>query len=141
MAKDYRFAKTTNQWVLQSKKRMRAWVQTSLQDLDREIAQPVARGGNMPVVTGNLRRSRLASLDGLPSIKGREFESDPGSQITGVIATLQLGQKFFYGFQAVYARRVEEIYGFMRLAIQRFPVIAEQAAKKVQARVMGRQRR
>ncbi len=139
--KNYKFAATVNRWVNETKQRQTAWVRTTLQDLDREIATPVAKGGNMPVVTGNLRRSRLASLDSLPTIKGREFQSDPGSQITGVIARFQLGQKFFYGFQAIYARRVEEIYGFLRLALQRFPTIANEAARKVQARVTGRQNR
>ncbi len=141
MAKDYKFAATTNQWVVQSKSRMRAWVRTTLQDLDREIALPVNKGGNMPVITGNLRRSRLASTDSMPSIKGREFSGEPGGQITGVIANFQLGQKFFYGFQAIYARRVEEIRGFLRLALQRFPAIANAAAIKIQARVERRNRR
>lgn len=135
-----KFVATTSAWVHSSKARMLAWVRTSLQDLDREIALPVARGGNMPVVTGNLRRSRLASTDSMPRAGGREFKADPGAQVTGVIASMQIGQRFFYGFQAVYARRVEEVRGFLRLAVQRFPEIAAAAARKVQSRVTGRNR-
>lgn len=138
--KDFRFAATVSDWVKESKSRQLAWVRTTLQDLDREIALPVARGGNMPVVTGNLRRSRLASTDSMPGIGEREFKADPGGQITGVIANLRLGQKFFYGFQAIYARRVEEVRGFLRLGLQRFQVIADAAARKVQARVTMRNR-
>jgi len=138
MAKDFRFAEDTKKWINETKQRQLAWIRTALQDLDKEIATPVAKGGNMPVITGNLRRSRLASTDSMPGLGGREFKADPGAQIAGVLANLKLGQKFFYGFQAIYARRVEEIRGFLRLAIQRWPMIQAQAAQKVKTRVTAR---
>lgn len=138
--KDTRFAATTDEWVAKSKARTLAWVRTTLSDLDKEISRPVARGGNMPVITGNLRRSRLASTSAMPQAGGKEFKNDPGGQIIGVIANLQIGQKFYYGFQAIYARRVEEIRGFLRLGLQNFQEIADNAAKKVRTRVEGRSR-
>lgn len=132
------FGPAVGAWASASEKRLLAVIRTSLQDLDRAVSLPVSRGGNMPVVTGNLRRSRLASTTDQPTVGGKEFKDDPGSQITGVIAGFQLGQKFFLGFQAIYARRVEEVRGFVRLAAQQWPQIVRAAASKVEKRVTGR---
>lgn len=79
----------------------------------RESVQSLARDVfyRTPLVTGNLRRSLLSSGVAMPSVKPNvEFATDPMGQVDFTIAGLDVGDTFYLGFQAAYARRVN--YGF-----------------------------
>lgn len=117
------------------------------------VAAPGA-GGNMPVQTGFLRASLLASTAAMPSINdeakpadGKTYNYDPSS-IDTVILTADLGQTLYFGYTAAYARRIE--YGFsgedslgrsyntparrfVALAAQRWPQIVEANVAKLKS--------
>ncbi len=111
-----------------------------------QIQGPVGRtgAGRMPVDTGNLRRSLMASTAEMPSIKeGKEEFTDSGIEM--VIEGAALGSTIYLGFQAAYALRMEygfvgtdslgrtynqSGFGFVTAAAQRWPqIVAEQEAK------------
>ncbi len=116
---------------------------------NRQFVQgPVARpgeGGNMPVDTGYLRASLLASTSQMPTIRedarpadGQTYRED--GQVALVIAGADLGETIYVGYTAAYARAVE--YGhngaparaFVRLAAQNWQEIVTRVAAQAKAR-------
>lgn len=143
------FSAQIEDWVRKSNDRMTAVFRTAAQDVANDVRKPKADGGHMPIDTGNLRRSFSVSTDAMPQTKEGEF-SDQGAQITISIASAEIGDTLYMGFQAVYAARMEYGFdgtdslgrtykqpgnGFVRLTAQRWPEIVDQAAAKVKARV------
>lgn len=104
-------------------------------------------GGNMPIDTGNLRRSLLASTSSMPQVKqGVQEFPDNGGHIQLTIAGAQPTDTLYFGFQATYAMRME--YGFtgqdslgrtynqsgnrfVGLAVDRWQEFVDGAAKKI----------
>lgn len=148
------FTAQVGEWAAQTEKRLEAVFRDSAQTVANEMRKPKGGGGNMPVKTGNLRRSLLASTASMPGIRpGVTNFPDNDTQINLVIAGATLGQTIHLGFQAEYARRMEYGFtgkdalgrtynqagnGFVRLTAQRWQQIVEQSAKTVQSRVMSR---
>jgi hypothetical protein len=145
------FTASVKAWALKSEQRMTAVFRTAAQTIANEVRIPRAAGGNMPVVTGNLRRSLLASTSPLQGATqgGSEFADNDG-QINAVIANATIGEVVYLGFQAAYARRLE--YGFVgqdslgrtynqapaafvRSAVQRWPQIVNEATEQVKSRI------
>ncbi|GGZ21737.1 hypothetical protein [Asticcacaulis endophyticus] len=135
-----------------TEQRIEAVFHVSVQMLEQEMKKPTAQGGNMPVVSGNLYRSLLASRDVMPSIKSDGVFTEPNNTLT--ISGAELGQTIYLGFQAIYARRVN--YGFtgtdslgrtynqtgrnfVGLAAQRWQQIVAEANFQVQKTVQSRQ--
>lgn len=132
------FGKRVEAMIDRAERRQLAVYRFSCQDLVAEVLRPVSRGGNMPVVTGNLRRSARASKKSVPPMTRRRdgFASASG-EIAAIIASLRIGESFFLGFQAVYARRVEARRGFVRLAAQNWKKIVNRNVLRVKARISG----
>lgn len=145
------FSAVLPKWARKNQARMRAVFQTATQDAVNEMRTPKGAGGNMPVLTGNLRRSLMASTSEMPSIAEGPF-FNPEAQIALVIANAQIGDKIYLGFQAVYAARMEygfvgpdslgRVYnqkgnGFVRLTMQRWPQIVAAAAQRIEDKVEG----
>lgn len=104
------FAAQVSAWASAEMERAEAVYQTAAQTVANEVRTPVAAGGRMPVKTGNLRRSLMASTSSMPTIiEGKQQFSD--SPIELVIAGAELGGTVYLGFQAAYAARME--YGFV----------------------------
>lgn len=63
----------------------------------------------MPVDTGNLRRSLMASTTEIPTISNNPDQTfaDNDQQINLVIAGAEIGQTIYLGFQANYAAAME----------------------------------
>lgn len=108
-----------------SEKRMIAVMRQSLQDVVNNAQTPTAKGGRMRVDTGFLRASGQASNSGLPQGPSRPAkDAKPGQYATDetatvlVLANLQLGQTFFFGWTANYARYRELYDGFLEGALQ-----------------------
>ena len=105
----------------------------------------------MPVKTGNLRRSLMASTSVMPTIReGKETFSDSGIEM--VIAGAALGSTVYLGFQAAYAARMnygfvgedslgrvynQAGFGFVDAVAQRWPQIVAEAEAKVRSRFEG----
>ncbi len=116
----------------------------------KQVQGPVNRSGTgrLPVDTGNLRRSFMASSTAMPTIKAADTEFAE-ADISLVIGGAALGSTIFMGFQAEYAMRLEygfvgtdsagrlfnqSGYGFLHAAIQRWPQIVQAAEAKVRGR-------
>lgn len=102
----------------------------------------------MPIDTGNLRRSLMASTSAMPTIKeGKETFTDTGLEL--VIAGANLGSAVYLGFQAAYAPRMnygfvgtdslgrvynQAGFGFVDAVAQRWPQIVAAAEATVRTR-------
>ncbi|MDR9781594.1 hypothetical protein [Rhizobium redzepovicii] len=142
------FAAEVSEWCRQVEGAAEAVFQTAAQTVANEVRTAVAEGGRMPVKTGNLRRSLMASTSAMPTIKeGKETFSDSGLEL--VIAGAQLGSTVYLGFQAAYAARMnygfvgtdslgrtfnQAGYGFVDAVAQRWPQIVTQAEATVRGR-------
>lgn len=144
------FSAQVKGWAERTKKAQEHIFRMSVQKLADEILLPKERGGNMPVDTGNLRRSLLASTSAMPSIRGGEDTPFPDNsgQIALVIAGASATDTLYLGFQAKYALRME--YGFVgtdslgrnynqagnnfvSLAVQKWQQIVDKAVKEYDA--------
>lgn len=144
------FAAQISEWAQQTEGALEAVFHASAQEVYNAVRLSVADGGRMPVKTGNLRRSFMASTAAMPSIKeGAETFSDLGSASELVIAGAALGSTVFIGAQAAYAARLnygfvgedslgrtynQTGYGFIEAVSQRWPQIVAAEEAKVRAR-------
>lgn len=104
------FADDVKRWSEKAVKRATDVRNAAAQDMVREVTKTVRQGGRLPIRTGNLRRSLLASTSAMPAMGGlgeRYTGSTPGL----VIAQARLSDTIWLGFQANYARRMN--YGFI----------------------------
>lgn len=145
------FAATISEWGQAELERAEAIYQTAAQTVANEVRNPLAEGGRMPVKTGNLRRSLMASTSEMPSIKPEQTSfSDSGIEM--VIAGAELGGAVYLGFQAAYAPRMnygfvgedslgrvynQAGFGFVDAVAQRWPQIVAEAETKVRSRLEG----
>lgn len=102
------FSAAVGAWASATEKRLSAVHKKAVEKLAMEMTRTRAEGGNVPVDTGNLYRSLLASTTGMPKTAEGPFT---GSNVPSVIATLRMNDTVWLGFQAKYARRVN--YGFV----------------------------
>ncbi|MEY9719764.1 hypothetical protein ABIA22_002254 [Sinorhizobium fredii] len=144
---DLSFAAQVSDWVLQEKERETAVFRESAQMVEAEAKKAVGNGGRMPVVTGNLRRSLMASTTSMPTvIRDKATYSDRSGEISLVIGGAEIGDTIYLGFQAAYALRMEygyvgtdslgrtynqKGYGFVEATAQRWPQIVKEAEAKV----------
>lgn len=145
------FAAQVSAWASAEMERAEAVYQTAAQTVANEVRTPVASGGRMPVKTGNLRRSLMASTSSMPTIiEGKQQFSD--SPIELVIAGAELGGTIYLGFQAAYAARMnygfvgqdslgrlynQAGFGFVDAVSQRWPQIVAEAEATVRGRFEG----
>lgn len=115
-------------------------------------------GGHMPVDTGFLRASLVASLNS-PTTGITVAPKDVGAhqynegQVSLVILSARLGDSIYAVYTAAYARRLEYGffgvdslgrqynqggYGFVRLAAQQWPKIVEEVVKEAKRRRSGK---
>lgn len=102
------FAEAVGAWASATERRLSAVHKKAIEKLAMEMTRTRAEGGNVPVVTGNLYRSLLASTTGMPKTAEGPFA---GSNVPSVIASLKLNDTVWLGYQAKYARRVN--FGFV----------------------------
>lgn len=145
------FAAQVSEWCQQVEGAAEAVFQTAAQTVANEVRTAVAEGGRMPVKTGNLRRSLMASTSAMPTIKPEQTTfSDSGVEL--VIAGAELGSTVYLGFQAAYAARMnygfvgedslgrvynQTGFGFVDAVAQRWPAIVAAAEAKVRGRFEG----
>lgn len=135
-------AQVVDLWVEKANRRTLAIFRDSAQRLGEEANKPEAQGGKMPVDTGFLRRSFVASKSGMPNGQALPLPL--------VLLSVQLGDTVFAGWTAAYAMRMEYGFqgtdkkgrsysqagkGFFRAAAQRWPQIVNESARAVKARI------
>ena len=84
------FAETVGKWASQTPERVEAVHKRALEKLAMEMTRTKAEGGNVPVDTGNLYRSLLASTTAMPKTAEAPFS---GSNVPSVIATTLLREQ------------------------------------------------
>lgn len=102
------FSEAVGSWASATERRLSAVHKKAIEKLAMEMTRTRAEGGNVPVDTGNLYRSLLASTTAMPKTAEGPFA---GSNVPSVIATLRLNDTLWLGFQARYARRIN--FGFV----------------------------
>jgi len=106
------FAASVKKWTEKAKRNAQLVIKEAAQNLALDLHQDVGSSpGLTPFLTGNLRRSLMASTASMPSVKpDAEFAGDNLSQINMTIDGWPKDGTLWLGFQAAYARRLE--YGF-----------------------------
>jgi len=87
-------------------------VSKSLNDVISFAQNPVGKGGNMPVVTSNLRNSFVTQLDG--NVKVESTNDAPVDPTVAIILTMkqfQLGQVIGFAWTAPYAIKRHYLVG------------------------------
>jgi hypothetical protein len=114
-------------FVKESDARLLAVTRASIQDVVLNMQEPVAKGGRMRVDTGFLRNSGSAAIGAMPSgeserpsdaVKGQYNWSEDRLPI--VLSKLEIGDTFYWGWTANYARYRELYDGFMEAALQQW---------------------
>lgn len=141
------FGDDIKKWTLETEDLFDAIHKRSIEMLAEEMIRSKSNGGKLPVDSGNLQRSQLASTSGMPNV-GDPDQEFSGSNVGAVIATMEANQPLWIGYQAVYARRMN--YGFVGAdslgrvynqegnyfiegAIAEWPKLVEAAVKDVKA--------
>lgn len=139
------FADQAGAWARESERRMTRVFQVSVGDLASEMTRTKANGGNLPHVTGNLMRSLLLSSSAMPTVKPSD-ELFAGVDVGAAAVQLRLGDTAYLGFQAAYARRLnngfvgtdaagrtfnQEGNHFVERAALKWPAIVAKAVAKV----------
>jgi hypothetical protein len=150
------FSATVDTWVDETEARMLAVFREAAQrviELMQKVGPSVANpdggeGGNMPVDTGFLRASLLATLNS-PSdaIRFKPDNVDAFSYSDGAVSLVilgaQIGDTIYAVYTANYARFVEygangrAGYAFVRLAAQNWQQVVDEVARDAQARAAG----
>lgn len=142
------FAAQVSDWAKAEIEREEAIFHEAAQTVANDVRLSVNNGGRMPVKTGNLRRSLMASTSDMPIVHEGKTEFSE-SAIELIIAGSDLGQTVYLGFQAAYAARLnygfvgtdaagrtynQQGYGFIDAVSQRWPQIVAEAEATVRAR-------
>jgi HK97 gp10 family phage protein len=143
-----KFAAQVSKWARESERRMVAIMRESAQRVIEEANRPRAKGGRMPVDTGFLRSSGVASLSSMPPIRadavpGSAARYDAGDAYSLTISGWDGEQPLYYGWTAAYAAYVE--YGtermrpaaFMRSAAAQWQRIVREVEREAKARAGG----
>lgn len=128
------FSAAVSDFALKSERRIEGVFREASRIAAAEMMKSKSQGGHLPVLTGRLRRSLMASTAGMPQVQHRAKDFPPNeAQIAEVIAGAGIGQSIFLGFQAPYAQKAEydQGNGFVRLTAQRWQEIVAEATRRV----------
>lgn len=144
------FSAAVGKWATQTPQRIAAVRRRSIELLADEMTRTKPQGGRVPVDTGNLSRSLVASTESMPKT------SEPPTQgfnVGAVTALLRNDQPLWLGYTAVYARRMNygmvgsdklgRVYNqsgnyFVEGAIAEWPNIVRKAAREIKQAVTTR---
>ena len=132
------FTAQVDSWVRQSAERVDAARKESIQRLVNVAQTPVAKGGNLPIDTGALRSSLMASTTAMPRV-GEDLQGSD-QQITLSIANWDAGDTIYLGWTMNYAAHVH--WGtrgraarlWVTLAAQRWQQIVAEVARELRSR-------
>ena len=141
MAKS-KFADQFAEFARKAKLRQEAVFRASAQALMDEANTPEGQGGKLPVDTGNLRNSALASKNGMPGSGAQPYSL--------VFAAMKVGEVVYAGWATAYALRQEHGFvgedslgrkynqagkGFMRSSAQNWDFHVANAIAKAKAEI------
>jgi len=135
MAK-YTFA-TLDQWTKKTERRIDAVLKDATQSVVAVAQQTKAKGGRMPVITGNLRNSLQSSVAGGASGEGASsYILVAGNMKGGDLATFTWGNSEFpYAAAVNNGRNGRPGAHFVEGAVDQWPAIVRASIAKAKARV------
>lgn len=150
MAENLSFAAQVSEWVKQEKEREAAVLRTAAQMVANDVRIAREAGGRMPVDTGNLKNSLMASTTAMPTVdQGEKEYPDNTGEIELIIADLSIGETLYLGFQAAHGPRMnfgfvgtdslgrlynQQGFGFVDAAAQDWPQTVKRAEEQVRGR-------
>lgn len=132
MAKD--FETVVDKFVINTEKKMLIVVKESIEAVIEDAQTTTENGGKMRVDTGFLRNSGLGQVGTMPS---GPSERNPRSkyawttdQLGVVLASMKMGDAFYFGWTAKYARHREVFDGFLDSAAQRWQSHVDESVRR-----------
>lgn len=122
MSKD--FTTQIDRFVVDTERKLLAVVQTALTDLTEDANKDKFEGGRLPKDTGFLQSSAAASINSIPigatrGDKKQTYVFNAG-QVIETISKLKIGDTFYFGWTAEYARIQEMRNGFLLVALSKW---------------------
>lgn len=118
------FETQIDDFVINTKERLLAVTRQSISNVVEDAQVPVAKGGRMRVKTGFLRASGGASLNAPPTGASRGEKTKTyvwdGESVNTVLAKMKIGDVFYFGWTAHYAKYREAYDGFLEAAAQKW---------------------
>ena len=132
----YTFA-TLDQWTKKTEKRIDAVLKDATQSVIAVAQQTKAKGGRMPVITGNLRNSLQSSIAGGASGEGEASHILVAPQMKGGdLATFTWGNSEYpYAAAVNNGNRGRPGAHFVEGAVDQWPAIVRASIAKAKARV------
>lgn len=132
------FETTIDEFVVNTKERLLAVTRQSIEDLVEEVQTPDSKGGRMRVDTGFLRHTGLSSLNSAPSgpnvrDKDRTYLYS-GEPVNITLSRMEIGDTFYFGWTANYARHREVFDGFLEKGLQNWQKHVDNAVSKLKQR-------
>lgn len=134
------FTTQIDRMIVNTEAKMKAVVEIALTDVINDMQTPTAKGGKMRVKTGFLRASGMASLTSMPSGLSRGELKEPDSYewdagpLAPILAELKIGDTFYWGWTANYAKYREAYDGFMESALMNWQQRIDAAVSKIKGR-------
>lgn len=143
--RNYDITSDIDRIVADTENRMILVLRDAVSNIIDDAQKPVAKGGKMRVDTGFLRSSGVAELNKIPSGLGRGRARKPGEigvlpeytydeskgPVNVVLARLKVGDTFFFGWTANYAKYREAYDGFLETALQNWQSHVDKAVEKL----------
>jgi len=119
--------------VIKTEARLLAVTRQAIEELIEDVQTPVAKGGKMRVDTGFLRSTGLSSLNAPPTGVG-SGEKDKkylysGEPVNLTLAKMKIGDSFYFGWTANYARHREVFDGFLETGLQKWQSHVDKAVQ------------
>lgn len=136
--RNYNFETVIDKFIINSKARLVAVMRQSISETIDDAQTTRFKGGQMRVDTGFLRASGVASLNSAPigltvgrkrqpgevgkplPDYAREERYSKGESVNAVLAKLKIGDAFYFGWTARYAKYREAHDGFLETALQKW---------------------
>lgn len=129
------FTTQLDEFVVDTERKVLAVMQTALSDLTRDSNTPKVKGGRLPVETGFLRSSAAAAINARPigDVRGdkKDVYTYDATQVETIIASINAGDTFYFGWTAEYARLMEARNGFLEGAVMKWQSFVDKAVSKL----------
>jgi hypothetical protein len=129
------FTTKIDRFVIDTEKKLLFVLRDAINQTVDEANKNKQDGGKLPIDTGFLWSSGISSLNQIPHgpIKGDKNEkySWSGGFLTETLAKMKVGDSFYFGWTAVYARIQEVRNGFLGSALMNWQKNVDNAVLKV----------
>lgn len=129
------FSTQIDEFVVDTERKLLAVMRSALTDLTNEANTDKFDGGRLPKDTGFLQHSAGAAINARPigEVRGDKKQSYTYnvSQVIAVLANLKIGDTFYFGWTAEYARLQEARNGFLEGALMNWQTYVNKAVSKI----------